>query len=116
MSWFTEEDEDVELPWLVKAEEDEEYTFIIDVDSVTKAKNEKKWSCYMVKMTDILDSKDKQHEEDGKHEIPFWAMKAFKAAVAIGMTDVEDDDVGYLPMTYSRIEGKKGNKAVFRCI
>ncbi len=58
----------------------------------------------MVKMTDLSCG-----EDDGKYEIPFWAMKSFEAA----FLEAEESGDKEVEFTYTRTEGKKGNEAEF---
>ncbi len=68
------------LPFLVKAMEEEWIAFEVECDTVIESKNDKEWNCYAAKFRRIRQD-GKVLAEDGGHEIPFWAMEEFFSTV-----------------------------------
>jgi len=113
MSSWMDEDLGGDMPWMAKAEHGEWNTFSAKVESFDKFKDagpNGKWSCFRGKMKDITDHEDEQTDEDGEHEVPFWAMKEFQAACK-----ESGKSKGWLELEYKRTQKKDGNStATFR--
>ncbi len=68
------------LPFLVKAKEDDWIRFEVDTESVIEDKNDKEWNCYAAKFRKIRQD-GIELAPDGAHEVPFWAMQEFYSCV-----------------------------------
>jgi len=64
-----------DLPFLVNAPTDKICQFEFKPSTIDTGKNDKKWSCYTLKVRNVVDPKGT--EIIGVGEIPFWAMESF---------------------------------------
>jgi len=102
-----EEPTDGDLPWFLTVEEDQWNRILVDLsEGIEKSKTkEKEWSCYLITFTD-----EESGETFEKHEVPFWAMKAFHAAIKSAYDDGDEDII----LKYKRTVKGKVNTATFR--
>jgi len=98
------------MPFLMNAPDDVECQFEFKGASIDKQKNEKGWSCYMVKVKNVIDPKG--NEIPGTGEIPFWAMEAFYDAF-IHLASNKNWSSGTFEVTKSVIDGKTIRQAAF---
>ncbi len=94
-----------DLPWMVTAKLDKKVVFEVKLQTISMSKNGKGWSCYMAQMK----TDSGAFEDDGDHEVPFWAMDEFADAIE------DAPDKGWYELTYTRSEDANGqNVATFR--
>lgn len=94
-----------DLPWMVRANENEWIDFDIKMSTVEKSENERGWSCYIGHMKDI----QMPGVEDGDYEIPFWAMEEFYAAYT-----ESPEKKGWVQLGFKRTKRNGKNMGFFR--